>query len=163
MTADTSQAQALSPVAVAAGEGEARWWFDGLAVIKATAADTGGQLSIIEVTEPAGAEAPLHVHYREDEAFWIIEGSATFYVGDKTIEAQAGDYLFGPRNIPHRYSVGNQGCKMLFILTPGGFEDLVVNMSRPAESRTLPPPSDEMPDFELVAAVAKAHGCALLA
>ena len=45
-----------------------------LAVIKATAADTGGQMTIIEVTEPPGAEAPLHVHHREDEGFWILEG-----------------------------------------------------------------------------------------
>ena len=61
-------------VAVRAGEGEARWWFASLAVIKATAADTAGQLTIVEVTEPPGAQAPLHVHHREDEAFWILEG-----------------------------------------------------------------------------------------
>jgi len=45
----------------------------------------------------------------------------------------------------------------------GGFEDLVREMSEPAESRTLPPPSEEESDFERVAAVAEAHGCELLA
>lgn len=64
----------LAPVAVPGGEGEARWWFGALAVIKATSADTGGQMTIVEVTEAPGAEAPLHVHHREDEAFWILEG-----------------------------------------------------------------------------------------
>ena len=54
----------------------------------------------------------------------------------------------GPRDIPHRYTVGPNGCRMLFICTPGGFEDLVREMSVPAESRTLPPPSDEEPDLE---------------
>ncbi len=115
------------------------------------------------MTEPPGAQAPLHVHHREEEAFWILEGSATFEVGDTTIEARAGDYLFGPRDIPHRYTAGDAGCRMLFICTPGGFEDLVREMSEPAESRTLPPPSEEEPDFERVAAVAEAHGCELLA
>ena len=162
MAQETMPSQGLQPVAVGKDEGDARWWFGGLAVIKATAADTGGQMSIIEITEPPGAEAPLHVHHREDEGFWLLEGSATFEVGDTTIEAEAGDYLFGPRDIPHRYTVGPAGCRMLFIMTPGGFEDLVIAMSEPAGGRTLPPPSDEEPDWERVAAIAKAHGAELL-
>jgi quercetin dioxygenase-like cupin family protein len=159
---DQARTQTLAPVAVASDAGEARWWFEGLAVIKARAASTGGQLAIIEITEPPGAQAPLHVHHGEDESFWIIEGSATFEVGGTTIEARAGDYLFGPRNVPHRYTVGDSGCKMLFICTPGGFEELVIAMSQPAGARTLPPPSTEMPDWERVAAIATAHGCELL-
>ncbi len=143
-------------------DGEARWWFGALAVIKAGAADTGGRMAIVEVTEPPGAEAPLHVHHREDEAFWILEGDVTLRVGDRTIEAHAGDYVFGPRDIPHAYRVGPAGCRMLFICVPGGFEDLVRDMSRPAAARTLPPPSDEMPDMERVAAIARDHGCELL-
>jgi quercetin dioxygenase-like cupin family protein len=162
MTQDTSRAQALKPVVVSREEGEARWWLGSLAVIKATAADTGGQMSIIEVTEPPNFEGPLHVHHREDEGFWILEGEATFEIGGKTIEARAGDYLFGPRDIPHRYSVGPTGCKLLFIMTPGGFEDLVIAMSEPAGSRTVPPPMTEEPDWEKVAAIAKAHGAELL-
>ena len=51
---------------------------------------------------------------------------------------------------------------MLFICTPGGFENLVREMSGPAQRRTLPPPADEEPDWEHVAAVAKANGCELL-
>jgi quercetin dioxygenase-like cupin family protein len=163
MTQDMSQAQMLQPIAVATDAGEARWWFASLAVIKASAVDTAGQVTIVEVTEPPGAEAPLHVHHREDEGFWILEGDATFEIGDTTIEAHAGDYLFGPRDIPHRYTAGDAGCRMLFIMTPGGFEDLVIAMSEPAGSRTLPPPSDREPDWERVAAIAKAHGAELLA
>lgn len=162
MTQNNVQTQLLKPVAVAKDEGQARWWFDSLAVIKATAADTGGQMTLIEITEPPGAEAPLHVHHREDEGFWLLEGDVTFEVGQATIEAHAGDYVFGPRDIPHRYTVGSAGCRMLFIMTPGGFEDLVIAMSKPAASRTLPPPSDEEPNWEQVAAIAKAHGNELL-
>jgi quercetin dioxygenase-like cupin family protein len=162
MTQEAIPAQGLQPVAVAKDEGEARWWFSSLAVIKATAADTGGQMTIIEVTEPPGVEGPLHVHHWEDEGFWLLEGDATFEVGDTTIEAHAGDYVFGPRDIPHRYSVGAAGCRMLFIMTPGGFENLVTAMSEPAGGRTLPPPSDQEPDWERVAAIAKAHGAELL-
>jgi quercetin dioxygenase-like cupin family protein len=162
MTLDMKQTQTLKPVAVAKDGGEARWWLGLLAVIKASAADTGGLMTIVEVTNPPGWAAPLHVHHREDESFWILEGSATFQVGDTTIEGHAGDYLFGPRDIPHRYTVGAAGCRMLFIMTPGGFEDLVIAMSEPAASRTIPPPSKVEPDWERIAAIAKAHGAELL-
>jgi mannose-6-phosphate isomerase-like protein (cupin superfamily) len=155
--------QLVKPLVVRNDEGEARWWFDALAVIRATAADTGGLMTIVEVTEPPGHEAPLHVHHREDEAFYILEGSATIQVGDQSFEVGPGDYAFGPRDTPHRYSIGDEGCRMLFICTPGGFENLVKNMSVPAERRTLPPPSDEEPDWERVAAVAEAGGCELVA
>jgi quercetin dioxygenase-like cupin family protein len=162
MIQNVVQSQMLKPVAVAKDEGEARWWFASLAVIKATAVDTGGQMTIIEITEPPGSQAPLHVHHREDESFWILEGDLTFEVGDAIIEARAGDYLFGPRDIPHRYTVGSAGCRMLFIMTPGGFEDMVIEMSQPAASRTLPPPSEKEPDWGQIAAIAKAHGNELL-
>lgn len=160
----TEQAtQPLKPLVVRNDEGEARWWFESLAVIRATAEDTGGRMTIVEVREPPGQEAPLHVHHREDEAFYILEGSATIQVGDESFEVGPGDYALGPRDIPHRYSIGPQGCRMLFICTPGGFEKLVREMSVPAERRTLPPPYDEEPDWDHVAAVAEANGCELLA
>jgi len=146
-----------------AGQGEARWWFGGLAVIKATAEDTDGQLTIVEVTEPPGMEAPLHVHHREDEGFWILDGEVTLYVGDETIEAKAGDFAWGPRDVPHRYTVGPNGCRMLFLCTPAGFENLVRDTSVPAKTRTLPPAGEGEPDMETVASVAQRYGAELLA
>lgn len=150
------------PAFVAADEGEARWWGEGLAVLKATAADTGGQMTIVEITEPPGTEAPLHVHHNEDELFWVLDGDVTFQIGETTIEAHSGDWAFGPRHIPHRYTVGEAGCRMLFILTPAGFEDLVMAMSEPAGARTLPPPSSEEPDMAQIKAIAEAHGSEVL-
>jgi quercetin dioxygenase-like cupin family protein len=165
MRQTSNEAQAPEPLAVRRDEGEARWWFGALAEIKATAADTGGQMTIVEVTEHPGAEAPLHVHHRDDEGFWILEGEVTFEVGDETIEASAGDYVFGPRDIPHRFTVGDRGCRMLFIMVPGGIEDLIRATSEPAPSRTLPPPSDEEPtaeEIEGLKAIIKEHGYELL-
>lgn len=152
----------LQPVATHSGAGEARWWFGSLAEIKLTGEQTGGALSIVEITEAPGAEAPLHVHVRDDETFWILDGDVRLEVGDTTTELRAGDVAFGPRGVPHRYTVGDAGCRMLFIMTPGGFEDLVRGMSVSAQSRTLPPADDGEPDWDHVAAVAKANGCELL-
>jgi quercetin dioxygenase-like cupin family protein len=155
---ETLERPALKPAFVLSDEGEARWWGPGLAVIKAGAADTGGQMTIVEVTEPPGAEAPLHVHHKEDEAFWVLDGDVTFQIGETTVAANAGDYAFGPRHLPHRYTVGDKGCRMLFILVPGGFEDLVLAMSEPARTRALPPLSSEEPDMQQLKAIAEAHG-----
>ena len=159
----TQITQTLPPAITRAGEGEARWWFGCLAEIKLTAEQTGGALSIVEITEAPGAEAPLHVHHRDHETFWILDGDLTFEVGGQTVHASAGDAVFGPRGVPHRYTVGPNGCRMLFIMTPGGFETLVRDMSSPAAGRTLPPPPEGEPDWEHVAAVARANGCQLLA
>jgi quercetin dioxygenase-like cupin family protein len=150
------------PVITPRAAGEARWWLGALAEITLTAEDTGGALSLIEVTEPPGASAPMHVHHREDETFVMLEGEATFEVGDLVVHARAGDTVFGPRGVPHRYTVGPAGCRILFVMTPGGFERLVRDMSVPALRRTMPPPMDEEPDWEHVAAVAAANGCELL-
>ena len=141
----------------------ARWWFGALALIKATAEDTGGMLSIVDITEPPNAEAPLHVHHREDEGFYVLEGSVTIHVGDDTVvEAGPGDFAWGPRDVPHRYTVGPEGCRMLFLCTPGGFERLVTDMSVPAQRLTLPPATDEEPNWDDVAKVAAANHCEML-
>ncbi len=162
MTEATSQPPALDPVAVHRDEGEARWWFGCLAVIKLQAAETGGLMSIVEITEPPGAEAPLHVHHREDETFWVLEGDVRFEVGATTLEASAGDFAFGPRDVPHRYTVGEAGCRMLFILTPGGFEGAIRDLSTPAPSHTLPPLSEEPPDLEGLEARIASYGCEIV-
>lgn len=141
---------------------KARWWFGALAVIRMSAEQSGGQMTVIDVTEPPGAEAPLHVHHREDEAFVVLDGSVTLFVGNVVVEASAGDAAFGPRGVPHRYVVGPDGCRMLFICTPGGFERLVIDMSEPAGALTLPPQSDQEPDWDLVARVAAENQCELL-
>ncbi len=149
-------------LAVRSDEGEARWWLGALAVIKTTAADTGGRLTLVDVTDPPGVAAPLHVHHREDEAFWVLEGEVKVEIGGKSIEASAGDLVFGPRDIPHRYEVGEAGSRMLFILTPGGFEDLIRATSEPARTRTLPPADHPMPDEEQMMAAQAAAGCELV-
>jgi mannose-6-phosphate isomerase-like protein (cupin superfamily) len=88
--------------AVGRDEGEARWWMGGLATIKATAEQTGGRYTLVEVLVPKFPmeENLLHVHHFEDEGFYILEGEMTFYVGEQTIKARSGSYLFGPKDIP---------------------------------------------------------------
>ena len=156
----TAESQTLPAQALRSGEGDARWWFGQLATMKATAADTGGTYTLVEIAVAPGYETPLHVHHREDESFWMLEGHATFQVGDETIDAPAGTYLFGPRDVPHKWAAGPGGARMLYLFAPGGFEELIEAMSVPADALTPPPP--ELAPPENAAEIARQFGVGLL-
>jgi len=141
--------------------GQQRWFFGMLAEVKASAADTAGAYTLVEITAPAGLESPRHVHHREDEGFYVLDGSVTVQVGDETVELGAGRHAFGPRGIPHRFTIGPDGARMLWVLTPGGFEDLIDEASVPAERPTVPPPTVMPP--EDAAEIVLRHGNELLA
>ena len=150
--------------AVGSDEGEARWWFGGLATIKATKEQTGGHYTLVEVLNAEG-EGPLHVHHREDEGFWILEGELTFEVGGERIKAGPGSFVFGPKDVPHRYTVESGPARLLYILSPGGFEELVYATSVPAGERTLPPAPEDPPseaEMEQLRALSRQYGGELL-
>ncbi|PTY06066.1 hypothetical protein DB346_01485 [Verrucomicrobia bacterium LW23] len=89
----------------------------------ADGAATAGNYAFVEQTVPPGEGPPLHLHTREEEGFYIIAGEITFVVADKTIVAGPGDFVLGPRNIPHRfYNSGNVPAKYVMVISPAGFE-----------------------------------------
>ena len=142
-------------------EGEARWWLGSLTIIKATSQDTGGQFCLVEVHENEG-EYPLHVHHNEDETFFVLEGEVDFEVGGKTIVAKPGTILFGPRGVPHRYTVRGGPARLMYLCTPGGFEELIRATSEPALERRTPKEGEGMPDLETLPATVRRFGCELL-
>ena len=147
------------------GEGEAWWWAGLLATIKATKEQTGGRYTLVEILTPDGYGSVLHVHHREDEGFWILEGEFTFYVGDQTIKARPGSFLFGPKDVPHAFTVDSGPAKLLFVFTPGGFEGLIREMGEPAMSLTIPPQPEEEPDeaeMQRLMAIAARYGAEIL-
>ncbi len=148
----------LSPSPTA--RGQQRWFFGMLAEVKASAADTGGQYSLVEITAPANHQVPLHVHYRDDEGFYVLEGSVTIYVGDQIVELVAGQHAYGPRDVPHTFTIGPDGARMLWVLAPSGFEDFIEEVSVPAETPTVPPAHILPP--ENAAEIVLKHGNELL-
>jgi mannose-6-phosphate isomerase-like protein (cupin superfamily) len=166
MTTDTNRTVNRTAVTPAffkhEGDGVARWWMGSLALIKATSRDTGGRFALVEIRENEG-ETPLHVHHNEDETFWVIEGEIEFEVGGEKIAARPGTMLFGPRGVPHRYTVRHGPARMLFLFTPGGFEELLLQTSEPASELRTPGEGEGMPDFDTLPEIARRFGCELLA
>ena len=140
--------------------GQQRWFFGMLAEVKASAADTGGRYTLVEITAPAGLQAPLHVHYRDDEGFYVLEGTVSIQVGEDTVELGPGQHAYGPRDVPHRFTAGPGGARMLWVLAPSGFEDFIEDVSVPAETPTTPPASVLPP--ENAAEIVLRHGMELL-
>lgn len=84
--------------------------------------DTAGQLTMSETIVHKGMEPPPHTHSREDEAFYVLEGSATFYVDDQTILASAGSFVWLPRNLQHTFVIHSETARFLVLIMPAGLE-----------------------------------------
>ena len=89
--------------------------------LKASQGSTGGALSVFETTISAGP--PLHVHEREDECFYVLDGALSIRCGSDTFDALAGSFVFLPRGRPHRFWAKDQAARLLLITVPGGIED----------------------------------------
>lgn len=143
-----------------------RWFFANLVEVKLSQEEAGGGISIVELTGPPGDMPPLHLHRSDDEAWYVLEGEMSFFVGDpQPIRVKAAEVAFGPRGVPHTYRVeSNENARWLAICTPGDFERFVVAASRPAERTELPsltePPSE--PEIAAITALAAEHGIELL-
>jgi quercetin dioxygenase-like cupin family protein len=148
----------VAPIVANREEGEALWAFGGLARIKATGEQTGGDVAVIEQVAPRGAGSPLHIHHREHEWFFVIEGELTFWVGGETIVAPAGAFVFGPKGIPHTFLVSSEEARFLLVTEPAGFDQFMRAAGESAPRQEIPPPPTEAPDVAALTALAAEYG-----
>jgi quercetin dioxygenase-like cupin family protein len=95
--------------------------------IKATSEQTAGVFNLFEVSCPPGYTTPLHIHYNEDVAVYILEGTLIFFGGIEKNEAVAGSFFYQPRFTPHGFRV--KGCnpaRILYMTIPAGFDRFVL-------------------------------------
>jgi len=121
---DTTTAK-NAPHVVAPDQGPTLPWgpAGGTMRIIAGAESTAGCFSVCEMTEPPGGGAPLHVHHREAEAFYVLEGEVQVICGEMTATAGAGSFVFAPRDVPHKFAVlGDRPLRMLLLFSRPGFE-----------------------------------------
>jgi quercetin dioxygenase-like cupin family protein len=152
----------LAPIALGPGEGEALWAFGTLGVVKASRETTDGRVFVVEQLAPRGAGSPLHVHHREDEWFYVIEGELTFWVGGDVIDAPAGSFVYGPRDIPHTFVVASEEARFLLVTEPGDFSAFLRAAGEPAQRLEIPPAPTEPPDIAGLTALAAQYGVEIL-
>jgi mannose-6-phosphate isomerase-like protein (cupin superfamily) len=112
----------LSAFALEAGSGERLVIGQFVVVVRASAESTGGAYALLEEPPPM-VDTPLHVHEREHELFYVLEGEHVYRVGDEEYQVGPGGLVFAPRGVPHsqRRVVPGEG-RQLVLVAPGGFE-----------------------------------------
>lgn len=112
------------PYHLAPGRGSTHWWAPGLHRVElATGNQTNGMFALTEVTAAARYTSPFHVHRRDDEAIYVLDGVVDLFVGDAVFAAGPGSFTFMPREIPHGYAVRSEApARMQIIMSPPGFE-----------------------------------------
>jgi quercetin dioxygenase-like cupin family protein len=95
---------------------------------KAVGADTNGAYALLEYQ--VAYDIPLHVHRREDEATYVLEGIVEVRLGDRCYTLKRGDFLFMPRRVPHSITMSSQPpIRILALSTPSGFEHFMEDLA----------------------------------
>ncbi|MGC3945271.1 MAG: cupin domain-containing protein [Chryseolinea sp.] len=109
--------------------------------LKISKKDTDGAISLYEYVGVAKIGPPLHLHFKQDEIFYIAEGEYRFVVGKVTHVLHAGDSIFLPRNIAHTWIQLSDAGRMIYMLNPAGkfeeFFDTLNNIKGPASPEEL--------------------------
>jgi mannose-6-phosphate isomerase-like protein (cupin superfamily) len=101
---------------------------------KVASSDTDGDLYVFESSRLKEGGPSFHLHYEQDEYWYILQGEFLFKVGEETFTAKAGDSVFGPRGVPHAFAkVGPVEGKILMSFQPAGkMEDMFRKISEGA-------------------------------
>lgn len=116
--------------------------------VKVGAAESSGELTVIEGAIPPNAGPPLHVHSKENETYYVLEGQFEFVCGNDHVTGGPGTFVFAPRGLAHRYkNIGTEPGRVLFGFTPGGIEAFFTELG---SQRELNP--------QIMAEIASRHG-----
>lgn len=125
----------------------------------ATGEDTDGKYALIEAIVPPGGGPPPHVHSREEEGFYILEGEITFIVAENRIVATAGMFANMPVGTPHSFkNESSRPAKMLISMTPAGLEQMFFEVGLPVAEGTTTAAPPTKAEVEKLPEVAPKYG-----
>jgi mannose-6-phosphate isomerase-like protein (cupin superfamily) len=131
---------------------------------KATSEDTNGQYTLFELRVDPEIGPPPHIHHREDEAFYIQEGELEFHLGDQTVIATPGTFLYSPKGHLHHFkNITNQRAKMLVWCMPAGIEKYFAEVGVPVDDPEAPSRPATPEAIERVLAAAPKYGIEFIA
>jgi quercetin dioxygenase-like cupin family protein len=125
----------------------------------ATGDDTSGKYALWEAFVSPGGGPPPHVHSREEEGFYVLEGEITFFIGDQRLIASAGMFANMPVGTPHSFkNERGKAARMLISVAPAGLEKMFfeVGVPVPPGATTATPPTQE--EIERLLAAAPRYG-----
>ncbi len=115
-------------------------WYKGILTSQlASELETGGAFDFCVAKMQKGTEPPPHVHARDDEFFYVLQGTIHVYAEGNKFEIAAGESMFLPKGKPHAFLVQSDLLELTTLITPAGFLGAVNSMNDPALAMTLPP------------------------
>jgi quercetin dioxygenase-like cupin family protein len=128
------------PFAVASGRATAVWFLGQPLEIKVTGEQTGGAYAVTEADAVPGFGPSAHIHHREDEAVYVLDGELLFNIDGEQLHAPTGSFVHIPKGLIHAWkSVATIPTKMLTIYTPAGFERIFEALGEPIIDRAAWP------------------------
>jgi steroid delta-isomerase-like uncharacterized protein len=140
------------------GEGDAFYLMGGLYEIKAAGAETGGKVTVTEITVPAGKEhaPPPHTH-PGPELVYILDGTVRMHIDGQTLDGAPGSFFYIPEGVTETFEPTST-VRLLFTYLPGGLDKFFAEVGEPATVREIPPPSDTPPDLDAIVTAARRYG-----
>jgi quercetin dioxygenase-like cupin family protein len=132
-----------------------RSYMGGLMTFLVTSAETENRSFLLEVRTEPGAEPPPHLHYEQDEVFYILEGELEVYCMGQVRTVRAGEVVFLPRKQAHAFYFLSP-IRFLALVQPGGLDGYFEAMSSPATSMEIPANATTYADFDPAPAIALA-------
>jgi quercetin dioxygenase-like cupin family protein len=127
----------IQPGLIHSGEGRRFAIPGGICTIKATGEDTGGTYAMIEMLIPPQGGAPPHIHSREIESFYILEGSLSFWLSDRKLTGSAGCLVIAPPGLTHTFkNEGDATARVLLLITPAGLEEFFQEVGVPIKEES---------------------------
>jgi quercetin dioxygenase-like cupin family protein len=148
-----------APVVRRAAEGRTIGVVGDLYRFLAVGAETDGRYALWEAIVQHGGGPPPHIHSREEEWFYVLEGEITFQLGGKQFVAKAGTFVNMPIGSLHAFTNKRmKPARMLISVAPAGLEQMFFEIGQPVEpgAAAAPPPRKE--DIEMLLAVAPKYG-----
>ena len=115
-----------------------RFYMGNLMSFLVQSGDTNGSFCLLEYRAQPGGEPPPHLHYQQDEVFYLLEGELEVYCRGQVQTARAGDTVFLPRQQAHAWYILSPTLRLLALTQPGGLDEYFAAMSTPATSMELP-------------------------
>jgi mannose-6-phosphate isomerase-like protein (cupin superfamily) len=145
-------------IAFLSGEGKSFWVLGDLYTFKVASENTNGTHAVIEVLSQPQNGPPPHIHHREDEAVYVLDGEFSFLHGDRTFTATTGSFVYIPKGTLHTFkNIGTVPGRFLVVITPAGFEKLFEEIGEPAIDKSSPPPFNPATVEKLLALAPKYH------
>ena len=101
---------------------------------------TTPSLAVLEIESAEGHGPPPHIHEREDESFYVLDGELDVQVGNEQFHAERGGFVHVPKGVLHTYkAIGSGKARHLVLVAPGGLEQLFREIGTPAGEKSVDP------------------------